>query len=57
VFFPDDAVPWEEMRCGGCSACHLVQHSVTSQPAEAVNGGGHWGDKNYVLGDHPEAVN
>jgi hypothetical protein len=35
----------------------LMQHSVTSQAAEAANGGGQLGDKNYVLGDDPEAVN
>ena len=51
-------VPREEMRCEGC-VLHAtwVQHSVTSQPAEAANGGGHMGDKNYVFGDDPEAVN
>jgi hypothetical protein len=53
----DDAVPWEE--CGAKVVLHApwVQHSVTSQPAEAANGGGHMGDKNYVFGDDPEAVN
>jgi len=48
-------------KCGSKVVLHAtgtgVQHSVTSQPAEAANGGGHMGDKNYVFGDDPEAVN
>jgi len=53
----DDAVPWEEIRCEFVLHATWVQHSVTSQPAEAANGGGHMGDKNYAFGDDPEAVN
>ena len=53
----DDAVPWR--KCGAKVVLHAtwVQHSVTSQPGEAANGGGHMGDKNYVFGDDPEADN
>jgi hypothetical protein len=31
--------------------------ALPRSPAEAVNGGGHMGDKNYAFGDDPEAVN
>jgi hypothetical protein len=46
----DDAVPWEGMRCEVVLHATWVQHGVTSQPAEAANGGDIWGTTITHLG-------